>query len=198
MICLLILTIGFIYYPFTKPFCAENIRKSRIGFQDAFTGISVDSEDNFYLGFDTGIYCYNPSGDYLFCLITPKTTGSYEFKIEDDILTVWIIRSDKKYLYNLLGNLLAEEKYEPEELPKYTTSFDQRKVWKNDELIYRYHSILGFWWVTDVGGNCLAHIPVFMFAMKVCKLVVFILVCMLLHRKAKKYMTDKKRHKYNE
>ena len=128
-------------------------------------------------------------GEFLYRFITPDTTGSYDFMIKDDIITVWLFRSDNKYLYSLSGDLISTEKYEYSELPIYKTSFDERKAWKNDKLINRYHSLFGFWWVTNETDQCVVHIPVLMYALKICLLLEFIF-CWLLTYHLYNYITS--------
>ena len=172
----------FYHFSIFKLRTSDNIKSYELGFQDEFFGIFIDSKENFYLGFNTGIYCYSPSGEYLFKLITPNSTESYAFVVSDDIVTVWLNRSDIKYVYSLSGKLISKNKYEYSEKPQYGSSLELRKAWKGDELIYRYHSIFGFWWVTNKSGQCLTRIPFFMYVLKISMLTAFVCLWILLYR----------------
>ena len=162
-ISLVVMVVGLIFYPpefFTAP--SASIRTTQKTMQYDFRGIARDSENRLYVGFYEGIFVYSPLGEFLHRLHLPTDGGSYDYYVEDDIITAFISRTDKKIELTFDGSVIDESEHENDESYRKLDEpkTNQRKVYENGELTYKYHSVIYYWWVTDGNGRFVAGCPI--------------------------------------
>ena len=143
-----------------------------------FCGIAADDEENCYIAFDTSVFVYDKHGQYLHRYTKPFRGSSFDFSIEENELCFWYARSDLVYTYSKDGKLQRVKEYTYEDAPQYKNFLEQRKYMVNGKLKYRYHSVFGFWWITNAEDHLIVHIPVLAYFVKLS--LCGILVCSFL------------------
>ncbi len=170
VLCLLVLSL---FFPFFSMFSitlhdpSDNILRFDQAMPFEFTGIDTDSKERCYVAFDTSVFVYDQHGQYLFRFTKPFQGSSFDFSINNDTLLFWYVRDKTVHQYSQDGTLLRSRKYNDTEAPNYKNFLEQRKCTVDGKLKYQYHSILGFWWVTDANNQVITHIPLLAFLIKI-------------------------------
>ena len=155
-------------------------------------GIAVNSEedvsvgvDTFFEGNPTFIRIYNSSGD-LKNRLEIKTSGTFEFGYENDILKILCARGTTRYNYDFNGNLLSKQPYEYQEYHDLMYS-ERNKIITQSGNTYLHEIINGYSKVTKITSDgkevIIYKTPTDKYAAKIIfALVIYIAVCVLIHK----------------